>query len=133
MQLEKVCGIRTNTFGLETMGQRCTDVALQCPVLEENGLSTLRAKLRSTAPTAPRSTHLLPTLSSNLDTVSPLPLPQVPGSLSTVTATIHQLEMQIDPKSYVVTGTSGNRDGDSRGGKSGTGKKEIVAKIEHQR
>ncbi len=33
VQLEKVSGIRTNTFTLETMRQRCTDVTLQCPTL----------------------------------------------------------------------------------------------------
>jgi hypothetical protein len=55
VQLEKASGIRTNTFALEAMRQRCTDVALQCPDLEARGLPALRAKLRSTAPDAPRS------------------------------------------------------------------------------
>ena len=34
VQLEKASGIRTNTFALEAMRQRCTDVSLQCPDLE---------------------------------------------------------------------------------------------------
>jgi hypothetical protein len=53
VQLEKVSGIRTNTFALESMRQRCTDVALQCPALAANNLPALRAKLRSTVPDAP--------------------------------------------------------------------------------
>jgi hypothetical protein len=117
VQLEKVSGIRTNTFALEAMRQRCTDVALQCPPLQTNGLPTLKAKLRSTAPDAPRSVLRPPTLSANLVTAGPLPLAQVAGSPSTVTGTIDQLEMQIDPNSYTVTQTS--RGGGSRGGKTG--------------
>ena len=103
VQLEKVSGIRTNSFALEAMRQRCTDVALQCPPLQANGLSTLKAKLRSTAPDAPRSVHRPPTLSVNLGTPAPLPLAQVAGSPSTVTGAIHQLEMQIDSNSYTAS------------------------------
>ena len=66
VQLEKASGIRTNTFALEAMRQRCTDVALQCPDLEARGLPALRAKLRSTVTEAPRSAHRPPTLSPNL-------------------------------------------------------------------
>ena len=117
VQLEKASGIRTNTFALEAMRQRCTDVALQCPDLEARGLPALRAKLRSTAQNAPRLAHTPPTLSPNLGTTAPLPLAQVAGSPSTVTGTIDQLEMQIDPNSYTVTQTS--RGGGSRGGKTG--------------
>ena len=84
VQLEKASGIRTNTFTLEAIRQRCTDAALQCPALEVNGLSTVRTKLRSTVPDAPRSAHRPPTLSANLDTAAPLPLAQVPGSPSAV-------------------------------------------------
>ena len=91
-------GIRTNTFALEAMRQRCTDVALQCPALEANNLPGLRAKLRSTAPDAPRSVHRTPTLSSNLGTASPLPLNQVPGSPSTVTGTIDAERMRDSRK-----------------------------------
>jgi len=69
VQLEKVSGIRTNTFALEAMRQRCTDVALQCPALQADNLPALKAKLRSTAPDAPRSLHRPPTLSANLETV----------------------------------------------------------------
>ena len=119
VQLEKASGIRTNTFALEAMRQRCTDVALQCPDLEGRGLPTLRAKLRSTAPEAPRSVHRPPTLSPNLGTASPLPLAQVPGSPSAVTGTIDQLEMEIDPNSHTHSETSRKRGGGSRGGKSG--------------
>ncbi len=71
MQLEKASGIRTNTFALEAMRQRCTDVTLRCPDLEARGLPTLRAELRSITPDAPRS----------------------------VTGTIDRLEMHIDPTS----------------------------------
>ena len=83
------------------------------------GLPTLRAKLRSTAPEAPRSVHRPPTLSPNLGTASPLPLAQVPGSPSAVTGTIDQLEMEIDPNSHTHSETSRKRGGGSRGGKSG--------------
>ncbi len=121
VQLEKVSGIRTIAFSLEAMRQRCTDVPLQCPALEANNLPVLRAKLRSTAPNAPRSVHRPPTLSANLGTAVPLPLPQVPVSPSTVTGTIDQLEMQIDPNSYTVTQTG--RGGGSRGGKTGAERK----------
>ncbi len=109
VQLEKASGIRTNSFALEAMRQRCTDVALQCPDLEARGLPALRAKLRSTAPEAPRSANRPPTLSPNLGTAAPLPLAQVAGSPSTVTGTINQLEMQIDPNSCTVTETSRKR------------------------
>jgi hypothetical protein len=34
VQLDKVSGIRTNSFVLEAMRQRCTDVSLQCPALQ---------------------------------------------------------------------------------------------------
>ena len=37
VQLEKASSILTNTFALEAMRQRCTDVALQCPDLEGRG------------------------------------------------------------------------------------------------
>ncbi len=123
VQLEKVSGIRTNTFALEAMRQRCTDVALQCPALQANNLPALKAKLRSTAPHAPRSVHCPPTLSANLGTAAPLPLAQVAGSPYTVTGTIDQLEMEIDPTDHAVTETSRKRGGDSRGGKSGADKK----------
>ena len=123
VQLEKVSGIRTNTFALESMRQRCTDVALQCPALQANNLPALKAKLRSTAPDAPRSVHRPPTLSANLGTAVPLPLAQVAGSPYTVTGTIDQLEMEIDPSSHSVTETSRKRGGGSRGGKSGADKK----------
>ena len=93
----------------------------QCPALEANNLPGLRAKLRSTPPDAPRSVHRPPTLSVNLGTAAPLPLAQVPGSPSTGTGTIDQLDMQIDPNSYTVTQTS--RDGGSRGGKTGAERK----------
>ena len=79
----------------------------------------LRAKLRSTAPDAPRSVHRPPTLSANLGTAAPLPLAQVAGSPYTVTGTIDQLEMEIDPTSHAVTETSRKRCGGSIGGKSG--------------
>ena len=123
MQLEKVSGIRTKTFALEAMRQRCTDVALHCPALQANNLPALKAKLRSTAPDALRSVHRPPTLSANLGTAAPLPLAQVAGSPYTVTGTIHQLEMEIDPTGHVVTETSRKRGGGSRGGKSGADKK----------
>jgi hypothetical protein len=123
VQLEKVSGIRTNTFALEAMRQRCTDVALQCPALQANNLPALKAKLRSTAPDALRSVHRPPTLSANLGTAAPLPLAQVAGSPYTVTGTIHQLEMEIDPTGHVVTETSRKQGGGSRGGKSGADKK----------
>jgi hypothetical protein len=119
VQLEKVSGIRTNTFALEAMRQRCIHVALQCPALQANNLPALKAKLRSTAPDAPRSVLRPPTLSANLGTAAPLPLAQVPGSPCTVTGTINQLEMEIDPTSHTVTETSRKRVGGSRGGKSG--------------
>ena len=77
--------------------------------------------MRSTAPDVPRSVHRPPTLSVNLGTAAPLPLAQVPGSPSTVTGTIDQLEIQIHPNSYTVTQTS--RGGGSRGGKTGDGRK----------
>jgi hypothetical protein len=118
VQLEKVSGIRTNTFALVAMRQRYTDVALQCPALQANGLPTLKAKLRSTVPDAPRSVLRPPTLSANLATATPLPLAQVAGSPSTVTGTIEQLEMQIYPNSYTVTQTS---DRDSKKAKRGGG------------
>ena len=41
----------------------------------------------------------------------------------TVTGTIHQLEMEIDPTGHVVTETSRKQGGGSRGGKSGADKK----------
>jgi hypothetical protein len=122
VQLEKVSGIRTNTFALEAMRQRCTDVALQCPALQANNLPALKAKLRSTALDAPRSVHRPPTLSANVGTAAPLPLAQVAGSPYTVTGTIDQLEMEIDPTSHAVTETTRKRGGGSRGGKSGTDK-----------
>ena len=86
-------------------------------------MAALRAKLRSTTPDAPRSVHRLPTLSVNLGTATPLPLAQVAGSPYTVTGTIDQLEMEIDPTSHAVTETSRKRVGGSRGGKSGADKK----------
>ena len=86
----------------------------------------LRAKLRSTTLDAPRSVHRPPTLSPNLGTTSPLPLAQVAGSSPTVTGTIHQLEIQIDPNSYTVTQTS--RGGGSRGGKTGAERKRDLRK-----
>ena len=71
----------------------------------------------------PHDIHMLelgaletPTLSPNLGTESPLPLAQVAGSPSTVTGTIDQLEMQIDPNSSTVTETSRKRG--SRGGRT---------------
>ena len=97
-------------------------MALQCPALQTNNLPALKAKLRSTTPDAPRSVHRPPTLSVNLGTVAPSPLAQVAGSPYTVTGTIDQLEMEIDPTSHAVTETSRKRDGDSRGGKSGVDK-----------
>ena len=96
-------------------------------------MPVLKDKLRSTTPDAPRSVHRPPTLSANLGTAAPLPLAQVAGSPYTVTGTIDQLEMEIDPTSHAVTETSRKRGGGSRGGKSGADKKEIGAKIEHQR
>ena len=98
-------------------------MALQCPALQANNLPALKAKLRSTAPDAPRSVHRPPTLSANLGTAAPLPLAQVAGSPYTVTGTIDQLEMEIDPTSHAVTETSRKRGGGSRGGKSGADKK----------
>ncbi len=84
VRLEKVSGIRTNTFALEAMRQWCTHVSLQCPALQANNLPALKAKLRSTAPDAPRSVLRPPTLSANLGTTGLVPLVQVPGSPCTV-------------------------------------------------
>ena len=128
VQLEKVSGIRTNTFALEAMRQRCTDVALQCPALQANNLAALRAKLRSTAPDACQSVHRPPTLSANLGAAAPLPLPQVAGSPSTVTGTIDQLEMDIDPNSHTVTETSRKRGGGCRGGRTEAERKRDLRK-----
>ena len=108
-------------------------MALQFPALQANNLPALKAILRSTALDAPRSVHRPPTLSVNLGTAAPLPLAHVVGSTCTVTGTIDQLQMEIDPTSHTVTETSRKRGGGSRGGKSGADKKEIGAKIEHQR
>ena len=69
----------------------------------------------------------------NLGTVSPLPLDQVGGSPCTVTGTIHHLEMKIDPKSYTVTGQVGTGTGTLEVENKVPKKKEIGAKIEHQR
>ena len=65
----------------------------------------------------------------NLGTTDPLSLPQVAGSPYTVTGTIDQLEMEIDPTSHAVTETSRKRGGGSRGGKSGTDKIRDWSKI----
>ena len=128
VQLEKVSGIRTNTFTLEAMRQQCIDVALQCPALEANNLPGLRTKLRSTVPDTPRSVHRPPTLSANLGAAAPLPLPQVAGSPSTVTGTIDQLEMDIDPNSHTVTETSRKRGGGCRGGRTEAERKRDLRK-----
>ncbi len=94
-------------------------MALQFSALQANNLYALKAQLRSTAPDAPRSVHRPPTLSVNLGTAAPLPLAQVAGSPCTVTGTIDQLQMEIDPTSHTVTETSRKRGGGSRGVKSG--------------
>ena len=91
-------------------------------------MPTLKSKLRSTAPDAPRSVLRPPTLSANLATATPLPLAQVAGSPSTVTGTIEQLEMQIDPNSYTVTETSRKRGGGSRGGRTEAERKRDLRK-----
>ena len=81
-------------------------------MLELGALETLRGQDK----VAPRSAHRPPTLSPNLGTAAPLPLAQVAGSPSTITGTIDQLEMQIDPNSSTVTETSRKRG--SRGGRT---------------
>ena len=78
----------------------CTNAALEYPHLEACGLGSLKATLRSTAPTAPRSTLQSVALVSNLGTPCPLPFPQITGPPSLVTGTIHQLDMQVDPTVY---------------------------------
>ena len=54
--------------GLESMMTRCTYDALEYPHLEECGLGSQRATLRSTDPEAPRSDLQPTTLVSNLGT-----------------------------------------------------------------
>ena len=54
--------------------------------------------LRSTAPEASRSDLQPVTLVSNLGTPCALPFPQIVGPSSLVTGTIHQLDMQVDPR-----------------------------------
>ncbi len=69
-----------------------------------------------------------PTFSTNVGTVVQLPLGQVAGSPSTVTGTIDQLEMQIDPNSYTVMETSRKRGGVSRGGRTESERKRDLRK-----
>jgi hypothetical protein len=99
------------------------NLALQYSTLQANNLPAFKVKLRSKVLDTPRSVHRPPTLSVNLGTTGPLPLAQVVGSPYTVTGTIDQLEMEIDPTTHSVTETSRKRGGGSRGGKSGGDKK----------
>ena len=73
----------------------------------------------------------------NLGTATPLPLAQVAGSPYTVTGTIDQLEMDIDPTSHVYIMQSRRQVGNGAGALEVENqvptKKEIGAKIEHQR
>ena len=96
VQLEMASGIRTNSYALESMMTRCTNVALKYPHLETCGLGSLRVTLRSTSPETPRSVFQSPTIVSNLGTPCPLPFPEITGPPSLVTGMIHQLDMQVD-------------------------------------
>ena len=115
------------------MMTRCTNAALEYPHLEACGLGSLKATLRSTAPEAPRSTLQPPTLVSNLGTPCPLPFPQIAGPPSLVTGTIHQLDMEVDPKVYqdntvdTVSAPQHNKPG-PRGGRSSAERKAEIRK-----
>ena len=95
--LVRTTGILTNSYALESMMTRCTNVPLEYPHLEASGLGSLKDTLRSTDPESPRLVLQSPTLVSNLGTPCPLHFPQIAGPPSLVTCTIHQLDMQLVP------------------------------------